>query len=457
MMVTSKLLNVVLDIGKTNVKLTFVNSINNKTVKSFTTKQININKYGIKTLNSELIIKWSLDKIQKIEKKKRLDKFVCTAHGTSIALIDYNDKEILACTDYEFKFDQFFDEYKKIAPKFSESFTPFLEGGLNIGTQLYYLYKKKPNLILKTKYILNYPQYIAWKLTNNFSSEISYLGCHTHLWNYKKNKLSSLVNKLGIKNKFPPIKKAWDVVGQKKVGQSNLQVINGVHDSNASYLYFKNSGIKDFTLISTGTWYILFNQKTSLTDLNPNMDMLANIDVFGKSTPTMRFMGGREYDHLIKTFNITSNTKPLSKFNFEDYLIYPSYAAGGAFIKKRINTKLYKKLKKAEIYYLICLYMAFLINFCLNKMNSTNTIILDGPITKNDCIMRILSSLRDKQIVLKNKKEIGTSLGATNLFNINKKNKLDTKSINKYQNKSFKNVYNIWEGNLYKKKLFNNS
>jgi hypothetical protein len=71
--------------------------------------------------------------------------------------------------------------------------------------------------------------------------------------------------------------------------------------------------------------------------------------------------------------------------------------------------------------------------------------------------MRILSSLRDKQIVLKNKKEIGTSLGATNLFNINKRNKLDTKSINKYQNKSFKNVYNIWEGNLYKKKLFNNS
>ena len=88
MMVTSKQLNVVLDIGKTNVKLTFVNSVNNKTVKSFTTKQININKYGIKTLNSELIIKWSLDKIQKIEKKKRLEKFVCTAHGTSIALID---------------------------------------------------------------------------------------------------------------------------------------------------------------------------------------------------------------------------------------------------------------------------------------------------------------------------------------------------------------------------------
>ena len=127
MMVTSKKLNVVLDIGKTNVKLTFVKSDNNKTVKSFITKQKNINKFGIKTLNSNLIVKWSLDKIQKIEKEKQLDKFVCTANGTSIALIDHKNKEILACTDYEFKFDQFFEEYKELAPKFSESFTPFLE------------------------------------------------------------------------------------------------------------------------------------------------------------------------------------------------------------------------------------------------------------------------------------------------------------------------------------------
>ena len=110
-----------------------------------------------------------------------------------------------------------------------------------------------------------------------------------------------------------------------------------------------------------------------------------------------------EYDYLVKTFKISNNTKPLSNFNYKNFLIYPSYAAGGAFIKKRISTGLFKKLKKGEVYYLICLYMAF-INFCLNKMNSTNTIILDGPITKNDCIMKILSTLRDKQIVLKQKR-----------------------------------------------------
>ena len=71
--------------------------------------------------------------------------------------------------------------------------------------------------------------------------------------------------------------------------------------------------------------------------------------------------------------------------------------------------------------------------------------------------MKILSTLRNNQIVLKNKKEIGTSLGATNLFDIKKKNKLDTKAIKKFQNKNFRNVYNKWEENLYKKKLFNKS
>ena len=456
-MVSSKKLNIVLDIGKTNVKLTFVDSINNKTIKFFTTKQKNIYRHGIKILNSNSIFEWALKKITYIGRKHNLDKFVCTAHGTSIALISYDDKELLACTDYEYKFDKLFNSYKKIAPKFNESFSPFLENGLNIGQQIYYLYKRKQKLIKETKYILNYPQYIVWKLTSSFSSEISYVGCHTHLWDFKRNKLSSFVKKIKLEKKFPKIRKAWDTIGQRKIGESNLKIINGIHDSNASYLYFKNSDIKNFTLVSTGTWYIIFNQKTPLKNLNPSLDMLANIDVFGKPVPTMRFMGGREYDHLMGVFKISNKTRAIKNFSFHDYLIYPSYASGGGFSINKINIGFYEGLNKGQIYYLICLYISFVINFCLNQMKSSNTIILDGPITKNITIMKILSSLRKKQIVLKNKREIGTTLGATNLFNIKKKNKLQTVVIKKYQNQSLQAIYKNWEQNLYKKELFRHS
>ena len=456
-MVSSKKLNIVLDIGKTNVKLTFVDSFNNKTIKFFKTKQKNIYRHGIKILNSNSIFEWALKKITYIGRKHNLDKFVCTAHGTSIALISYDDKELLACTDYEYKFDKLFNNYKKIAPKFSESFSPFLENGLNIGQQIYYLYKRKQKLIKETKYILNYPQYIVWKLTSSFSSEISYVGCHTHLWDFKRNKLSSFVKKIKLEKKFPQIRKAWDTIGRKQIGESNLKIINGIHDSNASYLYFKNSDIKNFTLVSTGTWYIIFNQKTPLKNLNPSLDMLANIDVFGKPVPTMRFMGGREYDHLMGVFKISNKTRAIKNFSFHDYLIYPSYASGGGFSINKINIGFYKGLNKGQIYYLICLYISFVINFCLNQMRSSNTIILDGPITKNITIMKILSSLRKKQIVLKNKREIGTTLGATNLFNIKKKNKLQTVVIKKYQNQSIQAIYKNWEQNLYKKELFRHS
>lgn len=456
-MVSSKKLNIVLDIGKTNVKLTFVDSFNNKTIKFFKTKQKNIYRHGIKILNSNSIFEWALKKITYIGRKHNLDKFVCTAHGTSIALISYDDKELLACTDYEYKFDKLFNNYKKIAPKFSESFSPFLENGLNIGQQIYYLYKRKQKLIKKTKYILNYPQYIVWKLTSSFSSEISYVGCHTHLWDFKRNKLSSFVKKINLEKKFPQIRKAWDTIGRKQIGESNLKIINGIHDSNASYLYFKNSDIKNFTLVSTGTWYIIFNQKTPLKNLNPSLDMLANIDVFGKPVPTMRFMGGREYDHLMGVFKISNKTRAIKNFSFHDYLIYPSYASGGGFSINKINISFYERLNKGQIYYLICIYISFVINFCLNQMKSSNTIILDGPITKNITIMKILSSLRKKQIVLKNKREIGTTLGATNLFNIKKENKLQTLVIKKYQNQSLQAVYKNWEQNLYKKELFRHS
>ena len=456
-MVSSKKLNIVLDIGKTNVKLTFVDSVNNKTIKFFKTKQKNIYRHGIKILNSNSIFEWALKKITYIGRKHNLDKFVCTAHGTSIALISYDDKELLACTDYEYKFDKLFNSYKKIAPKFNESFSPFLENGLNIGQQIYYLYKKKQKLIKETKYILNYPQYIVWKLTSGFSSEISYVGCHTHLWDFKRNKLSSFVKKIKLEKKFPKIRKAWDTIGQRKIGESNLKIINGIHDSNASYLYFKNSDIKNFTLVSTGTWYIIFNQKTPLKNLNPSLDMLANIDVFGKPVPTMRFMGGREYDHLMGVFKISNKTRAIKNFSFHNYLIYPSYASGGGFSINKINIGFYEGLNKGQIYYLICLYISFVINFCLNQMKSSNTIILDGPITKNITIMKILSSLRKKQIVLKNKREIGTTLGATNLFNIKKKNKLQTVVIKKYQNQSLQAIYKNWEQSLYKKELFRHS
>jgi hypothetical protein len=168
-------------------------------------------------------------------------------------------------------------------------------------------------------------------------------------------------------------------------------------------------------------------------------------------------MGGREYDTLCDLLKITKKT--FSKINEKDViknLIYPSFASAGPF---KINKNLSKiktiKLNNNQRYALVCIYMAFTLNFCLDYMNSSSDLILDGPLTKNNNIMSIIATLRSNQKVFSNKKQIGTSLGASLLFNIKKKSKLNLSKISILKNTNYKKLYKIWTEEIKKKKLIN--
>jgi glycerol kinase len=88
-------------------------------------------------------------------------------------------------------------------------------------------------------------------------------------------------------------------------------------------------------------------------------------------------------------------------------------------------------------------------------MNSSSDIILDGPLTKNNNIMSIIATLRSNQKIFSNKKQIGTSLGASLLFNIKNKSKLNLSKISILKNTNYKKLYKIWTEEIKKKKLIN--
>lgn len=54
-----------------------------------------------------------------------------------------------------------------------------------------------------------------------------------------------------------------------------------------------------FSVVSTGTWVIVFAPGGDLAALDPARDCLANLDAFGRPVPSARFMGGREYAQLL--------------------------------------------------------------------------------------------------------------------------------------------------------------
>ena len=69
--------------------------------------------------------------------------------------------------------------------------------------------------------------------------------------------------------------------------------------------------------------------------------------------------------------------------------------------------------------------------------------------------MSIIATLRSNQKIFSNKKQIGTSLGASLLFNIKKKSKLNLSKISILKNTNYKKLYKIWTEEIKKKKLIN--
>ena len=48
------------------------------------------------------------------------------------------------------------------------------------------------------------------------ASEVTSLGAHTDLWRPNEGDLSSMVDRLGWRRLFPPMRKAWDTLGTLK-------------------------------------------------------------------------------------------------------------------------------------------------------------------------------------------------------------------------------------------------
>ena len=334
--------SVVFDVGKSNAKILIFD-------KNLKIKKIIKSKYPKTKVNKNLFIKninflilWFKKNLYLLSKNYKIDKIVTSAHGAAFGLVDRNDKPIFGVMDYESNFDSVLKEFIKIKPSFKESLSPVSEKGLNLGKQILFLKLKKQKIFKKTKYILLLPQYISWIFSGKYSSEISYLGNHTHLWNFKKKSYSSFAKRLKIQNKFPKINSAWKTLGSYSLDQrlkdDKIKIINGIHDSDASYLLFIKSKFKKFNLISSGTQIVTMNASTSSKYLKDGKEMYGGINIFGKTVPTIRFMGGREYEFLKQKLKINKKYEKFEpSFFSKEKFLYPSYGVGGPFGKMKGN------------------------------------------------------------------------------------------------------------------------
>ena len=422
----------VLDIGKTHIKLLFV--ANHEQVASFSCKNAPIaGQYPQADVDN--IWDWIVETLKSCTHTKNVDGFVVTTHGATAALINsgVTDKSralVLPILDYEFQgIDECAEQYKSERPAFRETYSPYLPAGLNLAKQLYWLQDQYPQQFSKVDTILLYPQYWAWRLGAELSSEVTSLGCHTDLWKPTENRFSSLAIKKGWAKLFPPLKRAWDCIGEVSRGvasQTTLprscKIYCGIHDSNASFLRYlnkDNESSEPFTVISTGTWTILMQSGGAVNALHDKTDTLANVDINGNPVSCARFMGGREYERICTTLGGNIKMNPTERAiqdalrNF--WLVTPDFSEGnGPF--PGIEPRLLCPEKPSSPQAIAPLYCALMINQRLSDLNAEGPIYIEGAFLKNPLLCRLVAQLRPNQTVFSSSDNTGTVLGAAALI-----------------------------------------
>ena len=182
----------ILDIGKTNVKLSLLDQ-QGKTLAEQRMPNTIVMEGLYPHHDTERIWNWLLANLKAMAEVAQITALVPVTHGATAALVD-DDGLVLPVLDYEFELPPAqVRDYAKLRPHFGESRSPDLPAGLNLGRQLYWLAQAFPEQFRRTRYILTYPQYWTWRLSGVAASEVTSLGCHTDLWRPHQRDYSSLV------------------------------------------------------------------------------------------------------------------------------------------------------------------------------------------------------------------------------------------------------------------------
>jgi len=408
----------VFDLGKTNSKL-FVFSPDGTLLDERRTKPVWQDFRGRSVLDGDRLFAWMNRELADVAAIHDVARLMISAHGCAFALVG-GDALLHPILDYEQEVPAgVAGAIDPILPDFSETYTPWLPLGFSIARHIYWLEVEEPEAFAATEAILCYPQYWVWRFSGRKLAEWSYLGAHSQLWAPLKRDYSSLVERLGWRDRFPAIAPAGAVVGEAKVTMADgstraIAVHNGVHDSNAALAYYRMTGLHDFTLVSTGTWVIIINLDCPLGALDQERDMIANVTVNGEPAPSLRFMGGREYDLISDNWNKSISQAAVERVMERGIFVLPSWAAGGPFpeTKGRIIGGEVSGEERAAV---AALYVAMMTDLSLDLIKSENLLVIDGGLAKIDLFTAMLAQLRPAQTVVRSLMSEGSATGAAAL------------------------------------------
>jgi sugar (pentulose or hexulose) kinase len=409
----------VLDVGHSNIKLAVVDTE--------TETEVWLRKSDNRLLQSppyphfDVDHAWRFfrDALREAARHHAIGALAVAAHGASATLIDGNGRLAFPILDYQHDGpDSVRAAYETIRPPFAETLSPALPLGLNVGAQLYWQQKQFPEIWDRVAYIVPLPQYWVGRLCGRWWSEATSWGCHTDLWRTTAQTYSPLVDALSIRALLPPLASPFDVAGEllpevaAETGlPKGLPVHVGLHDSNASLLPHLLAREGKFSVVSTGTWTIIFAVGGNCESLKPERDTLAYTDALGRPVPAARFMGGREFELLCKDCP-EATPQDVAAVLAEPIVLLPAVENRSGPFQGRSPSWLPREVQGGQRHAAASFYLALMTDTCLNLCDADGPIIVEGPLAKNREYLDMLRVAAGRQVLTAQSATSGTTIGA---------------------------------------------
>lgn len=428
---------VIVDIGKTHSKLGLWTS-DGERLRTISRENRSVETKNFLALDSGGVDDWLMSHLSDLSGSADIEAIVPVAHGAAAAVI--RDGQLAhPPMDYEAPIPPTVRaQYDDLRDPFAQTGSPRLPDGLNLGAQLHYLQHLHPELFDADIQLLTWPQYWAWRLCGVAACERTSLGCHTDLWAPTSDAPSPLAQRQGWADQLAPLRSAGERLGalDRAVAQAtrlpqDTSVYCGIHDSNAALLaasaYPELDG-QDFTVISTGTWFVTMRRlgrdtALDIASLPEARDCLVNVDASGDLVPSARFMGGREIALL------TDKVGRIDDAQLQDQMLQatahavnthtmalPCHTPGtGPFPASTGRWRDGTPSDAGTRLAATSLYAALMAETCLSLVGARGRVLIEGRFAATDVFVRALATLRPDLLLYRATVDTDVSFGALRL------------------------------------------
>jgi sugar (pentulose or hexulose) kinase len=398
----------VIDVGKTNKKLFLFDEEYNIVFERSARFIETVDEDGDPCENLESLRLSVFDSLRYIFGKKAfsLKAVNFSAYGASFVYLDEDGNPLTPLYNYLKEYPaalqrRLFSTYGGEEAMTLATASPSL-GSLNSGLQLYRLKYEKPQLFQKLKYALHLPQYLSYLLSGKPCTDRTSIGCHTMLWDFRKNDYHQWVYAEGLDKKFAPIT-ACEATADAVFPGTNYQVGVGLHDSSAALIPYLVNFHEPFILISTGTWCISLNpfDNTPLTTEELQQDCLCYLQFNGRLVKASRLFAGKLHEDGIKQLadhfqcdslryrSVTFHPEWIARFQLEEN----KGECRSDATPETPDFSLYKTYEEA--------YHRLMLTIVQQQVRSTNLVLkdssvkrlfVDGGFSKNTIFMNLLAA-----------------------------------------------------------------